>query len=636
MTTAKRRAGSKRGKLSVASRFSRAQAFIFVLVFVALGGYALYRGFAAERTYGFSGRDFVSAVSCGAQPVLTKEDSAAGGRKRNTSIYWLPVKDTSTCNDYPGATIRVEKAREAVSPNIGKLVRTCTIVRATTGSGKLRIKLVNNGSEVPLDVDVPSSEYKQICGANVVLSSDTANIVLSNVGTVPVNISIISLEILGNPPTPPVSGNITVDFNTVIRNLSPLAFGMDESAYGRNGQGITQDATMRARLKQLNLGQMRMGLRYASAAGETDPNSLLLCEADGCSTTIPGDAYINAIREVGAEPVIIVHPHAQSNRGNGTWMPSPKEAANMVRHYNVGTSQKVKRWIIGNEPDNHGVSVDTYASLFNQIYDAMKAVDPTIEIGGPANAYFNTGFIQKFLEISGSRVDFIDYHAYGMGGSTVLSEAQLLAETKKYEDNHNTLKSMLQRTVPSRANDIEIQVGEWNMSWSGNQRFYTHFNTVWTASALGRMVKAGSLALPYATKNGDLGALWEYQTSNSPGGWAINDYMPFYHGIAMFTGGGLFREFGSSMVNATTTLQNVEVYASNNGKNVVVINKDPAASRTANIALNGYNGSSATVWRKDGSQSPKDLPRQIASAAISNGIMSYELPPYSVTTFVLP
>ena len=70
-------------------------------------------------------------------------------------------------------------------------------------------------------------------------------------------------------------------------------------------------------------------------------------------------------------------------------------------------------WVIGNEPDvANQETAATYSQHFNTLYDAMKRVDPSIMIGGPATLGFDQPFIQTFLDNSASRVDFVDFHFY--------------------------------------------------------------------------------------------------------------------------------------------------------------------------------------------------------------------------------
>jgi hypothetical protein len=75
------------------------------------------------------------------------------------------------------------------------------------------------------------------------------------------------------------------------------------------------------------------------------------------------------------------------------------------------------------------------------------------------------------------------------------------------------------------------------------------------------------------------------------------------------------------------------IFASTNDKNIVVINKDPAATQNIAINLNGYPGGMVDVWQTD-KDKPFDAPVKKTPLSVGSQI-AYTLPPYSVTTFVL-
>ncbi len=80
---------------------------------------------------------------------------------------------------------------------------------------------------------------------------------------------------------------------------------------------------------------------------------------------------------------------------------------------------------------------------------------------------------------------------------------------------------------------------------------------------------------------------------------------------------------------------NVEVFASDNPKNIVVINTDQSVTQTATFSLNGVASGTIDVWRKDESVLFPNPPIKLATIPLENGTFSYQLPPFSVTTFVL-
>src|SRR5947207_6494562 len=388
--------------------------------------------------------------------------------------------------------------------------------------------------------------------------------------------------------------SISIDYATPTHKLDPIAIGMDISGYGYP-YVFANDPNEQRKIMALGIKYMRMDLKYSTPA---DPTSTIVCAGKSCDTRWTGDQWGQAMKATGVEPLIIVPD-------------SPTDAANMVKHFNKDTDNHVQYWIIGNEPDQAGVAAPTYSHHFNDGYDAMKAIDSTIKIGGGTTAWYDRPFLQTFLQISGNRVDFVDFHAYAQQGNVPGDYTALFQAAADYGKNINNLRSLIEKIVPARASQIGIEVGEWELNWGGSEQDNINFHAVWTASALGHILSSGGWSLFYADKGN---ALYAYPNSipDTNGDTVhvyVDDTNPAYHGMGMFTGEQLFRGFGDTIVQAKTTLPNVEVYASDNPKNIVVINKDPSTTQTATISLHGFGGQgqaaaptetgTVNVWRKD-------------------------------------
>jgi hypothetical protein len=416
------------------------------------------------------------------------------------------------------------------------------------------------------------------------------------------------------------SGIMTIDFTSPMRIRDPLTIGMDVSGYGYPNV-FANDQVEHQQLKTLGITYMRMDLTYSTPG---DPTSKIVCGGSGCDTRWTGDQWVQAIKAIGAQPLLIVPSRAV-------------DAANMVKHFNKETGNDVRYWVVGNEPEQAGISAATYSTNFNRDYDAMKAIDPTISIGGGATAWYDAPFLQTFLQQSGSRVDFVDFHGYGQEGNVPGDYTTLFQIAAGYEKNINNLRSLIQHIVPARASHIGIEVGEWELNWGGTAQNNTNFHTVWAASVLGHILSSGGWSLFFADKGN---AIYSHQhTVVDPHGHVViihaGDTTPAYHGIGMFTGEGLFRGFGDTIVSTHTTLPNVEVYVSDNPKNIVVLNKDPSITRTATVHLKGVTSGTIDVWRKDESVLFPNPPIKRGTLPLENGTFTYQLPPFSVTAFVL-
>ncbi|MCF7849120.1 MAG: hypothetical protein K9M45_09735, partial [Kiritimatiellales bacterium] len=102
------------------------------------------------------------------------------------------------------------------------------------------------------------------------------------------------------------------------------------------------------------------------------------------------------------------HSIVTVNVGSGT----PKMAAEWVRWANLKKGYGVKYWEIGNElegswemgstlPDGSRMTGEVYAKKFIEYAKAMKAVDPSIRIGGPTAANTRAPFMEDLMRIAG-------------------------------------------------------------------------------------------------------------------------------------------------------------------------------------------------------------------------------------------
>jgi hypothetical protein len=439
--------------------------------------------------------------------------------------------------------------------------------------------------------------------------------------------SLVTASVL--PASAASTATVTVDFTHPIRQLSSLNYGTDITGYG-HGSYITNDTKHREYLRRQGFGVMRMDLHYTEPG---NPNSPIVCGGDGCATEVAGDAWISAIRAAGSQPMLILPVD-----GRHSVEIDLADAVNLYKHF-AAAGAPVRRFIIGNELDNGGnpMKMDAveYSRRFNLIADALRTLDPAVVIGGPAASYDNVPYIETFLRGSGSRVDFVDYHDYGQGGDRYTSD-QLLGEVVRgYEQDIVDMRQRIATLVPDRASQIGIQIGEWNMDYSDpdGTLMLSHLATVWAAAALGTMLHAGAVAMQYGDKNGSL----ERNTSLGltsevgEGGVPVSEPLPIYHGIGMFTGEGLFRPFGKTLVEASADNAAMHVFASTDAKNVVLVNTSTEEVSTS-IAFNGLIAGTAATWQSTASD---PIPHQSGALTVGSGQTTTTLPGRSVTTLVL-
>lgn len=411
---------------------------------------------------------------------------------------------------------------------------------------------------------------------------------------------------------------VAVDFTKPTARIATGDIGVTITGYGGLNYIVNSEDHRKA-LAAHGFDTMRIELRYQTPG---DHDSKIICGGDSCHTDYDGDTWMDAIRDkMNATPILVVPADAD-------------DAVSLYEHFAAtGTVPKV---VVGNELDAGNpprMDAATYAGVFNEIATRIHAADASVRVGGPGTAHNNIGYLRTFLEKSAQHVDFVDFHDYGMG-ETRLPDEQLLAEVANYERDIAEVRALIDSTVPNGA-DVGIQIGEWNMDHGDKSpacsSMTSHLPTVWGAAALGTMLESEATALLFGDKNGCLGLTGEWGEGQGEDFVDINKPMPISHGVGMFTGAGLFRPFGTTMVATSTSDELLYVFASADDKNIVVVNTATTETSTA-MSFTGLDSGTAEVWQ---STNARRAPHRAGTADIADGGMTATLPARSVTTFVV-
>jgi|GEM_PF-3238913 len=413
---------------------------------------------------------------------------------------------------------------------------------------------------------------------------------------------------------------VTVDFTQATAKTAPLAFSGTISTYGDGGFTIARtDANSQktvANLKKLGLQSYRVPLRWNGGN--------IVSSAQGGGGGTSGEQWIKSIKGLNnAEPIVVV------GGVDDNTIPAA-DAAALVQRFNKGgdSTLRVQRWIIGNEYKGDWGTFCT--TIYLPAYRAMKAVDSTIQIGGPAIAYEDEGGMKKFYDCAKGNVEMLDWHDYAD-----TSAADVAADARK-----NAVLVTKMRAYVNNPN-IEIMVGEMNYCGGGSNcapfgNGMDVRSTIWNTIAAGSVVKAGGRAHHYSDLNGRQGLVFD-RTAGAEGtdvyGRQLADPLPAYRGYQMFTGGGLFRAFGTQMVQTTSNSPTVDVFASTNQKNIVLVNSATSPTQ-ANIAITGAAAGTTQVWQTN-KDKPFDAPVRLPDQPYSVSTISVSLAAQSVTTLIL-
>jgi xylan 1,4-beta-xylosidase len=170
-------------------------------------------------------------------------------------------------------------------------------------------------------------------------------------------------------------------------------------------------------------------------------------------------------------------------------------AAHFVKRYGI---HEVSQWFfeVWNEPNLKAFWTGTqkdYFKLYRVTADAIKKVDPSLKVGGPATA--RDGWIEEFLEFCEDGdvpVDFVTTHHYP---TDALGHEDDDTETQLANSQRGVLRQWTQDTR-RRAGKLPVYYTEWNSS--SNPRDPRHDEPYAAAFVAKTALEASDLVLGYS------------------------------------------------------------------------------------------------------------------------------------------
>ncbi|MBR7826344.1 cellulose binding domain-containing protein [Actinospica sp. MGRD01-02] len=441
------------------------------------------------------------------------------------------------------------------------------------------------------------------------------------------------------------TADVTVNANEGDGTIPSTGYGLNTAVW----DGQMNSATTQGLLSSAGVGMLRYpGGSYGDIYNWQDNTAPGGYVAPGTDF----DQFMGTAKAIGAQPILI------ANYGSGT----PAEAAAWVKYANVTQGYGAKYWEIGNEiygngyygdgwetDDHASKSPTTYADNVLQYASAMKAVDPTIQVGAvltlPGNwpdgvlaSGDSADWNRTVLSIAGSAIDFVIVHWYpsGSGAQAALGEpAQLTGELAQ-------LRQEIAEYAGPRASSIHVALTEMNSNVDED----TQPDALFAADAYMTALEDGAFTVDWwdtrngpgtistapdgATDFGDYGIISSGTCVGSTCEPAANTPFPTYYAISMLSKLG---RPGDLMVGASTDRELVSAHAvrqANGDLAVMIVNKDPDNSYTVNLNYAGYTPSAATptVYTYADEGTAITSARQGTSA-------SQTIAPYSVETVVL-
>lgn len=184
--------------------------------------------------------------------------------------------------------------------------------------------------------------------------------------------------------------------------------------------------------------------------------------------------------------------------------------AGLVRIVNKQQGRKVRLWEPLNEQDQNYWArgkFDDLCVIYNKAAAAMKAVDPSIKVGGMAFTWDDPAKVEAFLKRCGRNVDFVSWHRYGGDGQETTDK--LLTDTTGSMWVVERFREAMKKYAPGRT--IPLVCDEYSLSYtweSPEKRQWTNVGAVWFASTLKHMADAGvDIAAQWNLRDGFYGLM---------------------------------------------------------------------------------------------------------------------------------
>ena len=324
---------------------------------------------------------------------------------------------------------------------------------------------------------------------------------------------------------------------------------------------------------------------------------------------------------------------------------TPEQAAEMVRFTNIERKYNVEYWAIGNEPTlyngavkNRGETydIDRFNKEWRAIAEAMKKVDPTIKLVGAEINQFSydpspgatTNFGERdqewfveFLKKNGDLVDVVSFHRYPFPRSRTSGPPTIDELRQNAQEWDQIIIHARELIHQYTGQDLPIAITEFNSAYDksvgGEATPDSHFNAIWLADVLGRMIKNGVF----------MANEWALTAKGGVGGWGLIDQYDVYPAYYTYQ---LFRRFGTGLVYSSSDDPDVSIYAARraDGALTVIVVNLSLEEKIKAIDIEKHANVQAETWLFD----PDHKAENIGTLELSDSIT---LPAESVTLYII-
>ncbi len=289
----------------------------------------------------------------------------------------------------------------------------------------------------------------------------------------------------------PTGIKITVDWDNVVRKIPSTTYGINTAA--NLIPAYSNDQTYMNNLKFITQKKSFIRLHGWGMLGDSP-------EAWQDNGIWDSDNIDQALRPLVNEGYTVMINIPSGPQGEDDYKDPAAFAtfcADLVKIVNIDHGLGIKYWEIPNERESAfitpGLSVSEMATLIRTATTAMKAVDPTIKVGGPATSWVNIDYLSQLVDTLYPDIDFISAHSYSGDGTNSLQNAYDIAQFATAD-----LAELRARVnLITGDNYLPIFLSEYNISYQGEPRIQTYEGTLYDAIILTESITAGADATMY-------------------------------------------------------------------------------------------------------------------------------------------
>lgn len=155
---------------------------------------------------------------------------------------------------------------------------------------------------------------------------------------------------------------------------------------------------------------------------------------------------------------------------------------NLVNEFGI---EELKTWYfeVWNEPDGwKDEELPDFYRLYDVFASTVKSYHPDFKVGGPA--CYNLWFMKEFLDHivygtnyvsgkTGSPIDFISHHIYGLSGSWLNPAPEIWPVVSKFTSEMLWMQRLLKKYP--QLPEVEIHLNEWGVCSHGDSKFVAEF-----------------------------------------------------------------------------------------------------------------------------------------------------------------